>query len=146
MRLKILSRTRQNFLSRLFLTLIEIKNPISYEVGHEIVYQTSCLERVQKSAFKVILQENFKGYKHALKTLEMETLKDRREYLCLNFALKCTKNKKVKDMFPLTTKIHEMKTRNPENYHVNHANTERLRKSLVPYMQRLLNEHESRQN
>ena len=104
------------------------------------------LERVQKSAFKVILQEKFKGYKHALKTLEMESLKDRREYLCLNFALKCTKNKKVKDMFPLTTKIHEMKTRNPEKYHVNHTNTERLRKSAVPYMQRLLNENENRQH
>ena len=104
------------------------------------------LERVQKSAFKVILQEKFKGYKHALKTLEMESLKDRREYLCLNFALKCTKNNKVKDMFPLTTKIHEMKTRNPEKYHVNHANTERLRKSAVPYMQRLLNENENRQH
>ena len=38
------------------------------------------------------------------------------------------------------TKAHEMKTRNTEQYKVNFAHTERLRKSLVIYMQKLLNE------
>ena len=102
------------------------------------------LERVQKSALKIILQDKFKGYKHALKTLNMETLIDRRKYLCLNFAIKCSQNKKVKDMFPLTKKMHQMNTRKIEKYYVNHAHTERLQKSAVPYMQRLLNEFENR--
>ena len=100
------------------------------------------LERLQKSAFKVILQERFLGYKHALKILELDTLENRRKDLCLKFALKCTQNKKVQDMFPKSTKKHQMKTRNPEKYQVFHANTERLKKSAVIYMQRLLNEHE----
>jgi hypothetical protein len=33
-------------------------------------------------------------------------------------------------------------TRNPEKYLVQHANTERLRKSAIIYMQNLLNENE----
>ena len=89
------------------------------------------LERVQKSAFKVILRENFQGYRKALKTLDLESLDERRKNLCLNFALKCTKNKKVQNLFPKNLKTHEMATRNTEKYHVNHAHTERLRKSAV---------------
>ena len=98
------------------------------------------LERVQKSALKVILKEKFQGYKKTLKTLDLKSLDERN--LCLNFALKCTKNKKVQNLFPKNLKTHEMATRNTEKYHVNHAHTERLRKSAVIYMQKLLNEHE----
>ena len=36
----------------------------------------------------------------------------------------------------------EMKTREEEKYIVQHANTERLQMSSIPYMQRLLNKHE----
>ena len=100
------------------------------------------LERVKKSAFKVILQEKFHGYKHAQKSSDMETLENRRKDLCLNFALKCLKNKKAKNMFPKNERKHQMETRNPETFKVNHANTERLKNSPIIYMQKLLNEHE----
>ena len=72
----------------------------------------------------------------------MESLEDRREQLCLKFAQKCTKNHKTTDIFPLNEKSHQMKTRNSEKYQVFQANTERLRKSAVIYMQGLLNENE----
>ena len=39
----------------------------------------SDLERVQKSAMKVILQENYNGYRNALNSLDLETLFTRRE-------------------------------------------------------------------
>ena len=44
------------------------------------------LERVQKSALKNILQENYDTYENALKILDLESLSERREYLCLQFA------------------------------------------------------------
>ena len=100
------------------------------------------LERVQKSAVRLILGQRYEGYKKSLIKLEMETLKDRRETLCLKFAQKCLKNPKTKNMFPENKKIHKMETRNPEKYIVQHANTERLRKSSIIYMQNLLNENE----
>ena len=43
-------------------------------------------------------------------------------------------------MFPEAIKIHQIDTRKPEKYQVQHANTERLNKSAVIYMQNLLNE------
>ena len=62
------------------------------------------LERVQKSALKIILGEKFISYENALLRLNMESLKERREHLCTSFALKCLKNPKTKDMFPKNTK------------------------------------------
>ena len=49
---------------------------------------TNDLERVQKSATKIILQENYIGYENALARLGLENLKSRREGFCLDFAKK----------------------------------------------------------
>ena len=100
------------------------------------------LERVQKTALKVILGDKYMNYENALRKLGLENLHDRREDLCLNFAQKCSRNPKLKNMFPKNDKMHTMETRNTEKYKVQHANTERLRKSSIIYMQNLLNEHE----
>ena len=97
------------------------------------------LERVQKSALKIILQENYKSYELALEVLDLESLKERRENLCLQFAKKCLGHEKMKNMFQTNKKTHYMETRFAENYEVNHANTERLKNSPIIYMQRLLN-------
>ena len=70
---------------------------------------------------------------------------DRREQLCLNFALKCVKNPKSAQMFPLNNKYHAMDTRNPGKFKVQHALNGRLKDSPVIYMQSLLNKNESKQ-
>ena len=97
------------------------------------------LERVQKSAFRVILQQKYKNYKHALQLLEMDSLYDRREKLCLNFAQKCLKNPKFSHIFKKKEKAHQMKTRDAEQYEITFAHTSRLKNSPIVYMQRLLN-------
>ena len=103
----------------------------------------SDLERVQKSAFKVLLGEKYETYENALMKLDMETLESRRISLCLAFAKKASKNPKCKKMFPFNNKIHDMKTRNGEMYKVQHANTSRLKSSSIIYMQNLLNEQQT---
>ena len=97
------------------------------------------LERVQKSALRIILQESYHSYKNALNALELESLVERRESLCLQFAKKCLTNEKMKHLFPQNHKTHLMITRFEEMYEVNNANTERLKNSPIIYMQRLLN-------
>ena len=92
---------------------------------------------------RIILQEKFTGYKNALNKLNLPTLSERREQLCLSFAIKCVKHPKTTDMFPLNNKIHAINTRNTEKYQVQHANTERLKTSSIIYMQNLLNQHEA---
>ena len=100
------------------------------------------LERVQKTAFRIILGERFKTYKQALQLLDLQTLDQRREQLCLTFAKRASKHPKFMHFFPLNQKFHQMNTRNVEKYKVQHAHTERLKKSAIIYMQNILNEDE----
>ena len=46
------------------------------------------IERVQKSAVKIILGRHYESYEKSLIKLEMESLQDRREFLCLTYATK----------------------------------------------------------
>ena len=106
----------------------------------------SDLERVQKSAVKVILDQKYNGYQNGLAQLGLENLRERRENICLEFARKCVKNKKLDHMFPKNVNTHSMETRNKETYMVQHANTERLQKSAIIHMQKLLNEYDTEHN
>ena len=99
------------------------------------------LERVQKNAFKIILQEKYFSYNNALSITKFQTLYERRETLCLRFAKSCVKNDQTKHMFPenIDRRSYNINTRHNEKYLVTHANTERLQSSAIPYMQRMLN-------
>ena len=101
----------------------------------------SDLERVQKTALKVILDQRYRSYRHALKIMNLETLNERKENLGLTFAQRCSKHPTMKKMFPLNEKTHQMGTRNQPKFKVQFALNERLRKSPIIYMQNLVNEH-----
>ena len=96
------------------------------------------LERVQKSAMRIILGDNYTTYDNALEILMLAKLSDRREKLSLKFAKNCAKNELTKELFPLNS------IRCKEKYRVTHANTDRLKDSAVPYLQRLLNKDEKK--
>ena len=102
------------------------------------------LERIQKSAIKLILNNGYTTYKNGLAQLGLETLASRRETLCLNFALKCAKNPKLQHMFPLNEKSHPMETRKEDKYKVEFAHTDRMKNSPIIYMQKLLNHNENK--
>ena len=95
---------------------------------------------------KIILNGSYKSYEQSLAQLDLQSLNERREMLCLNFALKCVKNEKMKHMFPISEKTHIMPTRDENKYNVYHANTGRLQKSSIIYMQKLLNQNEKNQD
>ena len=56
------------------------------------------LERVQRSATHIILGDDFVSYREALKSLGLETLKDRRDKLCLKFGKKAEKHSTISEM------------------------------------------------
>ena len=95
------------------------------------------LERVQKVALRIILKDQYLNYIHALKITGIPTLKARRNDLCLKFAKSCVKNNMTSDIFPLNNFI--LNTRQHEKYYVPHAKTDRLARSAIPHMARLLN-------
>ena len=84
------------------------------------------LERVQKNAMYIIMKDTYTGYQNALKSLGLQTLSDRRRELCLRIALKCVKDGKNSDIFPLNPGNHKLKTRNKQKYKIQFANTGRL--------------------
>ena len=102
------------------------------------------LERVQRCATYIIMGKDFKNYKTALKDLNLETLEQRRNNLCLKFAKSCLKNEKVKNLFPLNRNEHKMEKRSKEKYKVMKIKTNRYKKSAIPHMVNLLNSHEKR--
>ena len=99
----------------------------------------SDLERVQKVALKTILGSEYKTYENAMNVLDLETLKVRREHLCLDFARKCLKNPKMKHLFPPNNRTHPMNPRTYEHFQVTKANTNRLKESPIVYMKNILN-------
>ena len=75
--------------------------------------------------FQCVAQHDYQSYKNALKLTNLESLDDRREALSMRFARNCLKNENFSKLFPLNKQRHGMKLRNPLNYHIKMANTER---------------------
>ena len=95
------------------------------------------IERVQRVACKIILKDEYTTYSEALEKLNLTNLSDRRQKLAKKFAQKCVQNDRFKDMFPLNTNNGGL--RHGEQYVVNFASTDRLQKSSIPAMQKILN-------
>ena len=77
---------------------------------------------------------SYTTYKDGLKMLKIVTLDNRRKNLCLAFAKKCLRNDKVRDMFPKKKSNDMLNLRKRKKYEVLKANTNRYKKSAVPYM------------
>ena len=99
------------------------------------------IERVQKIAVRVILDDDYVDYTTACASLNIETLETRRRKLSLNFALKCLKNDKFKDLFKFNTVGAHYKIREVDKFDVPFAKSSRYKKSPKVYLTNLLNEH-----
>ena len=88
--------------------------------------------------------KSYTTYKNGLKELNIESLENRRKFLCLKFAKNCLKNEKLKDLFKHKKAKHLMKKRKEDKYEIKLAKTKRYKQSSLPYMRKLLNnEHET---
>ena len=132
----------KSHLEHIFKTFIRSKLEYASTVWHSslTLSNRNDLERIQKSAMKVIFKNDYQSYEKSLKVLKMEKLHERRERLSLSFAKKCLKHEKFSNMFPKNVNGSAMKIRNKEKYFVNQARTERFRNSSITFLQRKLNE------
>ena len=124
---------------KIYILQIRSKLEQSAVVWHSSLTQKckNKLERVQKSALRIILGDQYLSYRNALKALNLQSLDERRESLCLKFA------KKFKSLFPKRQVAHSMKKRGNEKFVLKRSFTEKHKKSSIPYMQRLLNRAEA---
>ena len=133
-------------LKQIYMLQIRSKLDQSAVVWHSSLSQRNRndLERVQKSAVRVILGNNYNNYEDALKKIGLVTLEERREQMCLKFAKECLKLEKMKKLFPKNESSHLMEKRCPEFYQVVKTQTERFRKSAIPSMIRMLNSYQKK--
>ena len=103
--------------------------------------QSDDIERVQRTALKVILGKEYTDYQSSLNKCGLESLYSRREKRCLTFGLRSLKHPKHKLMFPLNNIPDATNTRNRNMFEVNFARTSTYQKSAIPYIQNLLNDH-----
>ena len=77
----------------------------------------------------------------ALEMCGLETLHERREPRSPKFALKCTKNSIISDIFPPKPSTDTHNVRNREPFKVNKAVTKGYTMPAIPYLQRKLNSY-----
>jgi hypothetical protein len=120
-----------------FLEIVEFKTRC-----HQESYD---IERVQRTALKVILGQSYTDYASALNRVGLDTLFDRREKRCLTFGLKCIKHPKHKRMFPLGETSEDVNLRVRNKFKVNFARKSTYQKSAIPYIQNMLNVHSKKE-
>ena len=93
------------------------------------------LEKLQKLALKLILENKYISYENALKKLKLTTLKERRLKLSVSFSKKTVKNDKYSPWFKRTS--HNTRQRFANSY----GRTTAYQKSPLPYLTNLLNQN-----
>ena len=97
------------------------------------------IERVQKSAFAIILGAQYQSYEEACITLNMKHLSERRKILSLKFAKKAAKHPIHSKWFIKNQEENYTRLKKP-TYKPVCGRTERFLNSPIPYFTKLLNE------
>ena len=131
----------KRILTQLYYTHIRCKLEQSAVLWHSslTVKNIIDLERVQKSAVRIIIGHGYESYSDTLKSLNIETLFERREKLCLRFGKKSLNVNNFNHLFPLYEKQHNMSMRASDKYEVCKSKSKRYSVSAIPHLQRLLN-------
>ena len=76
------------------------------------------------------MEKKYKSYANALIFQNLDSLESRRKEMCLKFAKNGIKNDTLNDLFKVSDKMHQMKTREDNTYKVDVSNTNRLTQVL----------------
>ena len=96
------------------------------------------IERIQKSALRIILSHRYESYTTALSYMELEPLHLRRNTLCMKFARKCLSNTKFSKWFKPDEQVTVTRQQRKKFCNV-YSRTVRYEKSPLSYLTNLLN-------
>jgi hypothetical protein len=102
------------------------------------IADSKAIERVQKSAFSIILGDEYQSYSSALDDLNLDTLVARRDSLCLKFAVKSSAHPTHSQWFKKTGDAPD--TRNRNLYQPVWTRTNRYKDSPIPFLTQMLND------
>ena len=133
----------KRILTQLYYTHIRCRLEQSAVLWHSslTIRNITDLERVQKAAVRIIIGHGYDSYTQILKLLKIETLFERREKLCLRFAIKSLKVDNFSDLLPKHEKFHKMCTRDQNKFELTQTYSKKYKMSTIPYLQRILNKH-----
>ena len=134
-RLKILGASQKTLIDiyKLFCrSVLEFGAPVWS--GALTVKNKQDIERVQKTAMRIIAGSYHTPYEQFLDDVEEDTLAVRRDKLCLNFAKKCLKTDKFSCWFPKG-----VGTRSGPHFFEMQGENKRFSNSAIPHLTRLLN-------
>ena len=121
--------------------LLELAAPAWH--GAITMEERTNLERIQKSAAHIILGEDYLSYKCAPKALNLDSLENRRDKLCLNFVRKAEKHQKFQKWFK--PRVCNQNTRQEKTkYFPVKAKHSRLDKSPISVLTMILNKYHRR--
>ena len=104
------------------------------------INQSNTIEKVQKTACRIILGYSYTSYNDALNECGIESLVDRRKGHCLKFAAGLSQCPQTKDLIPPNRKeAHGRELRNSSSISNLSHRTARFSRSPVPYFIELLN-------
>ena len=104
--------------------------------------QTNKISNIEKTCFRIILNEMYIGYLPACEMLGIQPITERRQHRMLSYAKKCINHPTNARFFPVNENVHSNPLiRKREPFQVNFARTEAYKKSTIPHCQRLLNVH-----
>ena len=89
------------------------------------------IERIQKTAIKIITGDPDLSYEESLKLVNLKTLEKRREELCLDFAITCVQSENHSQLFKPNENalLHH-----PTKFQPPFCLNERYKKSTIPYL------------
>ena len=103
--------------------------------------QRKILEHLQKCACRTILGQRYTTYATALETCGLESLADRREGHCVEFAKGLGNSERTNDLLPPSRlESHARNLCKANNYSQLRIRTSRFKKSPIPYFINLLNQ------
>ena len=121
------------------LSILEFAAPVWS--GSLSVADSLKIERVQKAALHIILGEDYSSYDDAIKELKVESLSKRRVSICTKFAIKAFRSTKYNTWF-CRSETSKYNTRAQKQiFKEATCRTNRYSKSPIPYLTKLLNEH-----
>ena len=109
--------------------------------GNMSTKHTQQIERIQNRVLHIILGSTYTSYAEALSSTGLQTLEERCQHLCSQFANKCTASEKYSRWFPLNNHTHSMSLHHTCTYKVLKSRTLRYgnTNSAVPHLTKFLN-------
>ena len=101
--------------------------------------QSYQIERVQKTAVRVILGDSYISYKQGLSQLKLQPLDQRRKKLCLKFTSKAISHPRFSSWFRSNEPAIKQTRRKPNKFRAVPSRTRRFEMSPIPHMTNIAN-------